>query len=139
MHFLQNIQNSIHITNAPASISNIKFITTIPLANVLAGSPPADGIPCNDPFVQLISSGLGTFLFTLMQIGGVLGVICIVLGGLLRVSALAIQKKEDKDERMSLSTFAFICAVIVLVPTLIFFILLVLLPHWYGLGGAACP
>ena len=110
----------------------------MPLANALAGSLPADGIPCNDPFVQLISGGLGAFLFTLMEIGGAIVLICIVLGGLLRISALTTQKKEDKDERMSLSKLAFICAVIVLVPTLIFFILLVLLPNWYGLGGKTC-
>ena len=147
MYFLQNIQNSVHtgsihagiyITNAPARISNTKFISILSLTDVLDGYPPAGGIPCNDPFVQLISSGLGAFLFTLMVIGGAIGLICIVLGGLLRISALTTQKKENKDERMFLSKFAFICAVIVLVPTLIFFILLVLLPNWYGLGGKTC-
>ena len=147
MHLLQNIQNSVHtgsiyagiyITNAPARISNTNFITILSLANALDGPPPAGGIPCNDPFVQIISGSLGAFLFTLMEIGGAIGLICIVLGVLIRISALTAQKKEDKDERMFLSKFAFICAVIVLVPTLIFFILLVLLPNWYGLGGKGC-
>jgi hypothetical protein len=86
----------------------------------------------------MISGGLGAFLYTLMEIGGVIGLICIILGGLLRISALTTQKKEDKDDRMFLSKFSFICAIIVLIPTLIFFILLVLLPNWYGLGNRAC-
>ncbi len=144
---LHNIQNSIntvnihtgvYITNNLARISNTNFIIILSLANALDGSPPAGGVPCNDPFVQLISGGLGAFLFTLMQIGGAIGVICIVLGGLLRISALTTQKKEDKDERMSLSKLAFICALIVLIISLIFFILLVLLPNWYGLGSKTC-
>lgn len=141
MHFLQNIQSSInistHITNVLTRISNINFIPILPMANLLAG-PGARGIPCDDPFVQLMSGGLGFFLNTLMEIGGIIGLICIVLCGLLRISALTTQKKEDKDERMFLSKFAFICAIIFLIPTLIFFILLVLLPHWYGLGDTTC-
>ncbi len=146
MHFLHNIQDSIntagihtgiHITKNLARISNTNFITNLPLANVL-DSPPAGGIPCQDPFVQMISGGLGAFLYTLMEIGGVIGLICIILGGLLRISALTTQKKEDKDDRMFISKFSFICAILVLIPTLIFFILLVLLPNWYGLGNKTC-
>jgi len=149
MHFLHNIQNSIntasihtviHITNSLARISNTNFIANLPLANTLleVEGPPAGGIPCQDPFVQMISGGLGAFLYTLMEIGGVIVLICIILGGLLRISALTTQKKEDKDDRMFLSKFSFICAIIVLIPTLIFFILLVLLPNWYGLGNRTC-
>jgi len=147
MHFLQNAPNSmnsasihisIHIADTLANISNKNFITILPFANILDGPATAAGIPCNDPFVQLMSGGLGFFLNTLMEIGGVIGLICIVIGGLLRISALTTQKKEDKDDRMFLSKFSFICAVIVLIPTLIFFILLVLLPNWYGLGNRSC-
>jgi hypothetical protein len=147
MHFLQNIPNSlntasihisIHITDTLASISKTNFITILPFANILDGPATTAGIPCNDPFVQLMSGGLGFFLNTLMEIGGAIGLICIVIGGLLRISALTTQKKEDKDDRMFLSKFSFICAVIVLIPTLIFFILLVLLPNWYGLGNRNC-
>ncbi len=146
MLFLQNIHNSTHtssihagiyITNISARISNTNFITS--LANALEGTPPAGGIPCNDPFVQLISGGLSAFLFTLMVIGVAIGLICIILGALLRISALTAQKKEVKDERMSLSRFAFFCGIIIKVPTLILLILLFLLPHWYGLGATSCP
>lgn len=136
MH-ISNIHVSTYITNILARISNINFITIFPLANLLGG-PNTSGIPCNDPFIQLMSAGLGFFLNTLMEIGGIIGLICIVLGGLLRISALTTQKKEDKDDRMFMSKFAFICAIIFLIPTLIFFILLVLLPHWYGLGDKTC-
>jgi Ca2+/Na+ antiporter len=74
----------------------------------------------------------------LMEIGSIIGVICIILGGLLRIASLTTQKKEDKDDRMFLSQFSFVCAVIVLIPTFIFFVLLVLLPYWYGLGNTTC-
>jgi hypothetical protein len=146
MHFLQKIPNSIntgsihisiHIANTLARILNTNFMTILPLANLLEG-PATTGIPCDDPFVALMSGGLGFFLNTLMEIGGIIGLICIVLGGLLRISALTTQKKEDKDDRMFLSKFAFICAILFLIPTLIFFILLVLLPDWYGLGNKTC-
>jgi hypothetical protein len=146
MHFLQNIQShinidklhmAIHATNKLLTNFPTHLNTNIPFAIVL-DSLPNDGIPCNDVFVQLISSGLGAFLYTLMEIGGAIGLICIILGGLLRISALTTQKKEDKDDRMFLSQFSFICAIVVLVPTFIFFILLVLLPNWFGLGNKSC-
>ncbi len=125
---------SVDLVTTPHSF----LFTILPLANLFEDPTTAHGIPCNDPFVQLMSSGLGFFLNTLMEIGGTIGLICIVLCGLLRISALTTQKKEDKNERMLLSKFAFICALIFLIPTLIFFILLVLLPHWYGLGDNTC-
>lgn len=146
MYFLQSLLNntntgtvhmSIDIANTLTRISNTNFITTLPLANLFTG-PNANGIPCDDPFVQLMSGGLGFFLNTLMEIGAIIGLICIILGGLLRISALTTQKKEDKDERMFLSKFAFICAIIFLIPTFIFFVLLILLPNWYGLGNTTC-
>ncbi len=125
---------SVDLVTTPHSF----LFTLLPLANVFGDPTTAHGIPCNDPFVQIMSSGLGFFLNILMEIGGIIGLICIVLCGLLRISALTTQKKEDKDERMFLSKSAFICAIIFLIPTLIFFILLVLLPHWYGLGDNTC-
>lgn len=146
MHFLQNIPSnihtdklhmSIHATNKLLKMFDTHFITNLPFATVL-DDIPNNGIPCSDVFIQLISNGLGAFLYTLMEIGGTIGLICIILGGLLRISALTTQKKEDKDDRMFLSKFAFICAIIVLVPTFIFFILLVLLPNWFGLGNNSC-
>lgn len=147
MSSLHNITNSINtassniniaIYNNISIIPHINLFAILPLANLFEGPATTSGIPCNDPFVQLMSSGLGFFLNTLMEIGGIIGLICIVLCGLLRVSALTTQKKEDKDERMFLSKFTFICAIIFLIPTFIFFILLVLLPHWYGLGNNTC-
>jgi hypothetical protein len=146
MHFLQNILDnantginyiSIYIANTLAGISSTNIITALPLANLFDG-PGAHGIPCDDPFVQLASSGLGFFLNTLMETGAIIGLICIVLSGLLHISALTTQKKEDKDERMFLSKFAFIGAIIFLIPTLICFVLLILLPNWYGLGNETC-
>jgi hypothetical protein len=146
MHFLRNIQShlyidklhmGIHATNNILTLCKIPFLSNIPFAIVLDGLPNS-GIPCSDVFVQLISSGLDAFLYTLMEIGGAIGLICIILGGLLRISALTTQKQEDKDDRMFLSKFAFICAIVVLVPTFIFFILLVLLPNWFGLGNKSC-
>jgi len=146
MHFLQNIQSDIHTdklhmgihaTNKLLTKFDTHFITNLPFA-IVFDAPPNSGIPCSDVFIQLISSGLGAFLYTLMEIGGAIGLICIILGGLLRISALTTQKKEDKDDRMFLSKFAFICAIVVLVPTFIFFILLVLLPNWFGLGNNSC-
>ena len=147
MHFLPSIPNStntgivnttINIASTPVRISNVNFILPLPLANLFDGPITTSGIPCSDPFVQFMSNGFGFFLNTLMQIGGIVGLICLVLGGLLRIAALATQKKEDKNERMFLSKFAFLCAIIFLIPTLIFFLLLVLLPHWYGLGNNTC-
>ena len=144
MHFLQNIKNAENIdiirniAITPVRISNTNFIPLLPLANLFDGPIITSGIPCSDPFVQFMSNGFGFFLNTLMQIGGIVGLICLVLGGLLRIAALATQKKEDKNERMFLSKFAFLCAIIFLIPTLIFFLLLVLLPHWYGLGNNTC-
>jgi hypothetical protein len=146
MRFLQSMLNSVnigsihlslHIANTLAKMSNPNVIPMLPLANILEG-PATGGIPCDDYFVQLTSNGLAAFLSTLMDIGGIIGLVCIVLGGLLRIAALTTQKKEDKDDRMFLAKFAFICAIIFLIPTLIFFILLILLPHWYGLGNKTC-
>lgn len=142
MHLLQNIHRNIttdklhmgiYTSNKLSSI----FAIHIPFAFVFDNLPNS-GIPCSDVFVQLISSGLGAFLYTLMEIGGVIGLICIILGGLLRIAALTTQKQEDKDDRMFLSKFSFICAIVILVPTFIFFILLVLLPNWFGLGNKSC-
>lgn len=147
MSSLHNITTSINtassnismaIYNNISTLPHINLFTILPLANLFEDPATTSGIPCNDPFVQLMSSGLGFFLNTLMEIGGIIGLICIVLCGLLRISALTTQKKEDKDERMFLSKFALICAIIFLIPTFIFFILLVLLPHWYGLGNNTC-
>jgi hypothetical protein len=146
MLFLQNIPSHINTDKLPMQIYTTnkllipfdRHVTIhIPFAIVLDGLPTS-GIPCSDVFVQLISSGLGAFLYTLMEIGGAIGLICIVVGGLLRISALTTQKKEDKDDRMFMSKFAFICAIVVLIPTFIFFILLVLLPNWFGLGNTSC-
>lgn len=142
MHLLQNIPiDKLHMGSYTFKKLLIKpsshFTIHIPFAFVF-DSLPNSGIPCSDVFVQLISSGLDAFLYTLMEIGGVIGLICIILGGLLRITALTTQKQEDKDDRMFLSKFAFICAIVVLVPTFIFFILLVLLPNWFGLGNKSC-
>ena len=145
--FLQYVQNSINTVSihTGSSIANILvktpdrlFIAILPFASAFNVLTPDTSIPCTDPIVEIISGSLGRFLYMLMEIGGILGIICIILGGLLRIASLTTQKKEDKDDRMFLSQFSFVCAVIVLIPTFIFFILLVLLPYWYGLGNTTC-
>ena len=147
IQFLQDIQNSINIVSIHtgssiayilAKTSNSFFITSFPFASAFDGTIPNVSIPCTDPIVEIISGSLGKFLYMLMEIGSIIGVICIILGGLLRIASLTTQKKEDKDDRMFLSQFSFVCAVIVLIPTFIFFVLLVLLPYWYGLGNTTC-
>ena len=149
MHTLQNIHDRInagsirtgvHVGKVLARAYNTKFTTLLPLANVLDGPSSQPGsIPCDDVFVKLIGGGLGAFLITMLEIASGIGLICIILGGLLRISALTTQKKEDKDERMFLSKFAFLCAGIVLTPALIFLILVLWAPSWFGLGDKTCP
>ncbi len=145
--FLQYIQNSISTVSihTSSSIANILvrtpsrlFIIVLPFASAFNRFTPDTSIPCTDPIVEIISGSLGRFLYTLMEIGGIIGITCIILGGLLRIASLTTQKKEDKDDRMFLSQFSFVCAVIVLIPTFIFFVLLILLPYWYGLGNTTC-
>jgi hypothetical protein len=147
IEFLQNMQNSINtvniyngrsITNIFTKISNINFITNFTLASIFNNNDLNTSIPCKDAVVEIISGSLDKFLYLLMEIGGIIGIICIIFGGLLRIASLTAQKKEDKDDRMFLSKFFFICAAIVLVPTFIFFVLLILLPYWYGLGNQTC-
>jgi H+/gluconate symporter-like permease len=117
---------------------NRDFIANLPLASIFDGLVTGTSIPCKDPVVEIISGSLGKVLYMLMEIGGIIGILCIILGGLLRIASLTAQKKEDKDDRMFISKFFFICALIVLIPTFIFFVLVVLLPYWYGLGNQTC-
>jgi len=93
----------------------------------------APSVSCNDPFVQVLRTGLTTIIGVLTALGVVIAVIGIIVGGLMRATAWG------SDQRIAVSNKAISSSIVGLIIVLLAVALGTAIPNWFGLQSSSCP
>jgi len=117
-----------------SAVSTVRFTDVI---GALALSAPssllAPSVSCNDPFVQVLRSGLTAIIGVLTALGVVIAVIGIIVGGLMRATAWG------SDQRIAVSNKAISSSIVGLIIVLLAVALGTAIPNWFGLQSSSCP